>query len=532
MFVIIIFGIIIVVFGLVYPEIFTIVGNAYYPIFYGILPAILKSPIAWGVIAIVLFVQLRKARWIKSFLKTSPHGHSDWASKRQLKKLGMFKPDGLFLGEYQPFNNFFLKHFGRNDLYHHGEGHFITIAAPGGGKSTSLVVPVLLTAKHGSFIVCDPKGELTAITRKHRESCSRVVYLNPFFKDYERNTGLVFPDSGFNPFDAIADDENLRTSTNNLARLLCVTDRGDSNTYFDNDGAVFLSLCIAWIIRYEPPEKQNLSYLYTLVRSDPELLFSAMEHINDPYLSSDAAKFRRMLSNSAGQWQGVVSKAEIATDRYLPTSPLGNHTSKSGFDPRWLKQEDVTVYILMPTKHIQTAAPWLNMVVGVLGDSMGEVEKARSVTFLLDELPALGFLPDLRRQMRQYRGSGLRMWLFSQTVAALASPELYGEHGTEDIFGVCETKQFFNIGELKTATQISELCGQKSEINRNANTKDTDDDFGMSAVGVPLIRPEEILRLDKGKQIIIKSGIPIKANLVPYFTRNEWQRISGKNPYR
>ena len=61
-------------------------------------------------------------------IRFAPFGQSRWAKVRDLKKEGMLKPGGLFLGQFRTR----LGHlFRRYDLHHHGEGHFITIALPG-----------------------------------------------------------------------------------------------------------------------------------------------------------------------------------------------------------------------------------------------------------------------------------------------------------------------------------------------------------------------------------------------------------------
>jgi type IV secretion system protein VirD4 len=171
------------------------------------------------------------------------------------------------------------------------------------------------------------------------------------------------------------------------------------------------------------------------------------------------------------------------------------------------------------------------MVIGLLGHAVGKAGKARLVTFLLDELPALGYLPDLRTQMRQYRTSGLRMWLFTQTAAALYDSDMYGEAGWKDIVGLCKTKQYFNIVEPNLAEDISKQCGEKTRINRQF--QESSDGLGISTVGVPLIRPEEILKMKAGKQLILRGDMPpIQARLVPFFTRRKWRKRTDKNPYR
>lgn len=162
--------------------------------------------------------------WLRRVLliRRSPFGKSKWATKRQLRKAGMFKRGGLFLGQW---GNAWV---GFNDLFHHGEGHFITIALPGGGKTTSAVIPPLLTEKTGSFIITDPKGEVTAITRRDRAQKGKVFYLNPFHADFTVTTGIDLPDSGMNPFDLIEIGDNTRAQADALARYLMVTDRRDS----------------------------------------------------------------------------------------------------------------------------------------------------------------------------------------------------------------------------------------------------------------------------------------------------------------
>jgi len=290
-------------------------------------------------------------------------------------------------------------------------------------------------------------------------------------------------------------------------------------------------LFITWIAKYEPQENRTLTYLYEVLRDESPLqMFDFMEHSDDPQLIYDVGRYRGMYDKAGPQWTGAISKAHLATKRYIPTTPLGRHVAKSGFDPRLLKTEDVTVYILLPPEHVETAAPWLNMVIGLLGKTVGKPGKARPVTFMLEELPALGFLPDLRPQMRLFRSAGLRMWLFSQTTSALSSPEMYGKDGLNDIFGLCQTKQFFAVGEYDQAAAISRMCGETSRLNRSQTTRDEED--SVSTVGIPLIRPEEILGLKRNQQVILRSGTPIKAKLVPYFRRGRWRRMTDKNPYR
>lgn len=463
------------------------------------------------------------------FLKLrSPFGRSAWASLSMMRAAGMTKRGGLFLGEWRGW-------FRRADLFRHGEGHLLTIANPGSGKTTALVIPALLEAGEGSFVVIDPKAQLAAMTARYRATKGPVIYLNPFAGELAEQTGAALPDSGFNPLSVLTKGYNLTDDARRLARLLMVTDRRDSGSYWNDEAAGLLAVFMVWQILREPKERQTLAVLWAMVREDAaelEQRLSWMMGVNESlYLKTEAKKLLGLLKVTA-QWQGVISKAQLATDRYTPQTPLGDHTARDGLDLARLKRENVTVYLMVPTGRIAVAGPWLNLVMGAIGVAVGRPGRARPVTMLIEEAPALGFLPDLRNWLRESREAGLRAWLFSQTRAALAADDLYGENGFADIVGLCETRSYFNVGESILANEISAMLGEKTEVNRS--TRDGSGNDNVSVVGVPLMRPEEILRMKQGRQLIIRTGgmSPIRARLVPYWTRKGWSALVDPNPYR
>lgn len=455
--------------------------------------------------------------WLKF---RSPFGGSRWASFSALKKAHLFREHGLFLGEWRGW-------FRRQALFHHGEGHFITIATPGGGKTSGLVVPSILECREGALIVTDPSGELAAMTRRFRETLGPVVLLNPFSDDFEQDTGLSFPDTGFNPLTILECGPQLKDDIDLVARLLMVTDRVDSGSYWNREGAEIIAALLMWMFLREAPQYRNLAFLYELLRGKKtRLVFERMAQDSDRYLRANGGKYVEMIEHAPAQWQGALSKAQEATTRYAPDWPLGIHTSMDSFNPARLKQENITVYLMVPSGRIRVAEPWLNLLMGVFGMAVGRPGPARPVTLLMDEAPALGYMPDLRDFMRQFRKAGLRVWLFSQTVAALR--DIYGADAFADLMGLCTTKQFFAIEELDLAQDLSKYLGERTAYNPSRNEQRE----GMSTVGVPLIRPEDITAMKAGQQIIVRGKLhPIKAHLVPYFKNPKWQALVDPNPY-
>lgn len=463
---------------------------------------------------------IRHAYWLRWIFGGRIFGQARWAKLRDLRRAGMLEPGGLFLGALK----------GR-DFFHNAEGHLLTIAGVGGGKSSGLVVPTLLTLSNGSVIVADPSGELAAMTARHRGTVGPVVFLNPFGSVFTQETGVAFRDTGFNPL-SILDPESstFHTDVSAFARLLMVTDRRESGSYWNDEGAEFLALLIAGLKRYHHPELHTLAALYEFIRDPPERMAAELESLaekDDLGIALEAERFLGLLRTAPQQWAGVLSKAALATKRYAPGSPLGFHTAKNGFAVSDLKTKRVSVYLLVPSSLLASSLPWLNLLVGVFGTAIGRPGPRSPVTFLIDEAPALGFLPDLRSHMAQFRKAGLRVWLFTQTYAAMAGPELYGETGMKEIMGLTAVKQFFSVEEPEVQKLVSELCGMRSIAN--PSTSGT-----IGDVGQPLIRPDEVRGLKKWHQLLIVGGLryPIRAKLVPYFWRRAWRSLVDPNPYR
>ena len=240
------------------------------------------AAIVWGLVLIGIgaiaapILQKNSLNW-RWLIRRRAFGGSRWARRRDVRRFDMTKIGGLFLGQLHG-----LCGLRRADLFHGTEGHLITIAGSGGGKSTGLVVPTLCGLTQGSVIVTDPSGELSAMTARRRAQIGPVVFLIPFKGIFDKDTGLNFPDDGFNPFRAL-DPKALTfaSDVNALARLLMVGDRRESGSYWNDEGAELLSLMIAAIILLDAPDLHNLAFLHGVVRERAENIRWRLERIAD-----------------------------------------------------------------------------------------------------------------------------------------------------------------------------------------------------------------------------------------------------------
>ena len=116
------------------------------------------------------------------------YGAASWAKSRDLKKAGLFGPEGIVLGRFRG-----------KLLRHRTDKHLLTLAPNRAGKGVSAIIPNLLTWP-GSVLVIDPKGENAVVTARRRQAMGQAVHvLDPW-----GITGLAR--ASFNPLLALAPD--------------------------------------------------------------------------------------------------------------------------------------------------------------------------------------------------------------------------------------------------------------------------------------------------------------------------------------
>lgn len=92
--------------------------------------------------------------------------------------------------------------------------------------------------------------------------------------------------------------------------------------------------------------------------------------------------------------------------------------------------------------------------------------------------------------------------------------------------GRAEYRQFFRITDPEQARLLSDWLGQRTVCAENRSAKG---EAWTGLAGVPLIRPEELAGLARGRQIlIVPEGRPVFEEVVPFFKRDDWR--GGRSP--
>lgn len=445
----------------------------------------------------------------------SDFGNARWASLKEIQQAGMTNPGGLYLGCYQG-----------HDLYHNGEGHILTVALPGGGKSSALAIPTLLTYRGGSLIVTDPKGELAAVTARHRRDQlgQEVVILNPFRAEISQGFGVDLGDTGYNPLAGIEWNDYARADAALIGSILIPDKPGEKDFWRKGARNILVGLLL-YLVWKEPPGRRTLPRLNSVLHSPPKILDSILDEMLGSGDSRLVDAAGRIETNRAAdeQWSGMIEGAQQATDIFSEAEPLGRHVSSNAFNPADLKRRNMTVYIVLPAHRQDDNKAWQALVLAQIGEAIGRPGPARECVMICDEFANLGPVPTIARAMANYRGMGLKVWLLVQSSGQLT--DVYGRDKARVIKELCETKQVFNLGDdPEQAAEVSKMMGNSWAISGQ-----------HSQTSVPFMRPEDITKnISKAteKQIIIRAGLwPILADLVSYFKRPDWSAWADENPY-
>jgi type IV secretion system protein VirD4 len=493
-------------------------------------------------IGILLLVALLVKLNQKQLSQLTAYGTARWANESDLTA-----SEGLLLGrlpvEKQEHGKIFDRRvtslvaclsfwgFRENPLVRINPVHTAVFAPTGAGKGVSFVIPHLLTC-HESTVVVDPKGENALITALVREkSGQKLVLLDPFQSVIEK------PDS-LNPLDFIRADSPLALDDcRDLANALVIRTGQEREPHWCDSAEMFIAGIIAFVVQHAPPEDRSLQTVRGIL-ADPEELEAAIQ------VMRQSTAWGGMLSRLGNQLTYFKDKELGSTLttvgrflRFLDTLAIAESTRSSSFDPADLLKGKMTVYLVLPPEHMRAQSPLMRMWIGTLLRAVvkGGLRPKNKVHFLLDEAASLGHLESIDDAVDKYRGYGVRLQFFFQSLGQLKQcfPE-----GQDQTLLSNTTQIFFGVNEYPTADYVSARLGDETIVVRSGGTsrgrtRQTPDYGNNSSTSYSvtssenwqqssrrLLKPEEVLNLSDRIAITFTPGIPpIWTRLVRYYEK-------------
>jgi type IV secretory pathway TraG/TraD family ATPase VirD4 len=126
----------------------------------------------------------------ETFKKLASHNppkniETSWATDAVMEALGLFEPNGIPIGYSQESDR---------PIYYNGSTHGLTLGGTGDGKTTTQLLPMLLsdTLRETSVVCFDTMGELAAVSADYRRRFGPVHIVNPMHM-FERELREFIP---------------------------------------------------------------------------------------------------------------------------------------------------------------------------------------------------------------------------------------------------------------------------------------------------------------------------------------------------
>jgi type IV secretion system protein VirD4 len=360
-------------------------------------------------------------------------------------------------------------------ITYEGDGHLITFAPTGTGKTSG---PVICNALYheGQLIVLDIKGEVYAATAKRRREMGQEVHVLDL-RDEGREGSL-------NPLDLAARSGTDCTAIGrSFAAELVEREPGERDRFWNDWSETMIGSATAWALADLPPEKRRLSFLFDVFNHD-EVTYNLAVLLDTKQVSirSASAAFGAFVQLPSENTRPSVLGSVQSHLRLFDSDMTRRLTDTTSFDIDGLiAGKPMSLYIIIPPYRLAAYRPVLRMWISGLLLALTRRERApeHRTLMLCDEIGNMGKVDAFLTAATLMRGFGVTLWSFFQNPAQL---QIYGNQANTfiDNAGVV---QFFGPRNRRLAYELAALVG------------------GVDGEAVMRMGPDEQMLLIEGKQI-------------------------------
>lgn len=420
-------------------------------------------------------------------------------------------------------------------LRYKGPKHILCFGPPGANKSMGLAVPNLAHLPR-SMIVIDPKGQLAAITARKRARMGRVIVLNPFGMMPEL---AHMKSDGWNPLLQL-DPRSHDFSGDALCLADAVIERtagggGNANNAFFEDSAEALMMSAAMFERDTKGGKAGLRNVRAEIASASflDMLARMAESKNYAIRTAGGRLCARLMDkNSQSTSAQDVIDTVLSKTRFLDDPRIGADMAQGGaIDFGALHREITTIYLVLPVHELTAQAKWLRLFVnlalrGLYKNPPTSGATLPPVLFMLDEFANLGRLQEIVKALGAARDYSIQSFMVLQSLSQLKAH--YKDEVSLFFAGAGAVTAFAPSKDVDTAEHLAKIIGQREEMVRTENNNGE----SRSAQAIPLIRPEDLMRLPRGMtaNLIEPCPWPVLAHC-PVYTKTPFGDGLDDNPY-
>ena len=391
------------------------------------------------------------------------------------------------------------------------------VATTGAGKTSSFILPNLLTLDDCSIVATDPSGTLYERTSGDLKSRGfDVVRLDPV---------NLAASIGYNPLSRA----NTFPEMQEVAHILIRTpNAGAKVDPFWVSGAEEITSIFIKCLKNHPDADRyanlaNLQYLLNSFSSADALLpFVAATAPDDATYHA----FKGFSSQNEKTMQGLVSQAKSALTM-LSDPDVARLTARSSFDFERLRKRKTALFLVFPQNRVSYYSLLANLFYTQLFhyclDDRAYRAEALPIYFLLDEFGHLT-IPDFPAIITTTRARRISLSLVLQSVSQLE--ERYGRQGAHTIlYGGVASRLFFSGMDIETASMLAETIGDTTieRVDARGNTRFEREPL-MTPAALRAMPDDQVLYLFANKR-------PTLLAVKPYFERSAFLRRTKTHPF-
>ena len=442
----------------------------------------------------------------KHYRRGEEHGSAKWGSAKKVNKRYASKN---FMDDKLLTQNVRISYDGRK---HRRNVLTLLCGGSGAGKTRFYAKPNLLQG-NTSFVVLDPKGELT------RDTSNALIDMG-----YEvRVLDLINMDKSFcyNPFAYLKSDNDVQKLVTNLFKATTPKGAQSQDPFWDTAASMLLMALIFYLKHEAPEDEQNFPMVMEMLRagevhedddyyqSPLDELFNRLEMRNPNHI---AVKYYKDYHSGSAKTLKSIQITLAARLEKFNLEALAKLTATDELDLTSLGQKKVALFAIIPDNDTS-----FNFLVSMLytqlfqqlfwvADHKYHGRLPVHVHFLMDEFANVSLPDDFDKILSVMRSREVSVSIILQNLAQLKA--LF-EKQWESIVGNCDEFLYMGGNEQSTHKYVSELLG-KSTIDTNTYGNSTGHSGSYSTnyqnSGRELLTPDEVRMLDNRLAILFIRG--------------------------
>lgn len=384
-----------------------------------------------------------------------------------------------------------------------GVGNLAVFALPGGGKTTSQIIPSALQFD-GSVLAIDIKGDIYNGTK------------------HKRNIKIFNPDDStnschFNPFYGIEkmNPTDRQILIEQLSLVLIESETDAAGKYF-TDGARDFFCAITLFLLDKSIHIPFIDIIKNILSGNAQdwmdIILKGSSKSAKEYIASYAGNNEK---NLAGCYNSLAKNLRPLTSGHLGIL-LNTKNSEECITPEML-EKGYDIYIEIPQDKIKLYAPITTIIIQnfmtafMQRPDLSSGEIRRPILFLLDEFPQLHFdFETLTAGLSTLRSKKVSIFMAQQSIAQIS--KRYGEDGCREIIDTCAYISIMSVQDPKSREFFRDLIGTKKvlKVSTSEGKRTINEDRE------PIFQPQNFGNL-KDQVIIYANGKYILADKTYHF---------------